>query len=138
MEVPEWAPQVEPHELPMGKRRLVMDGFIGPGFLPKHGVAAGSSFATYELCLMMMPVIMKVREAKIGVHLSIHMDDIMEAAQCEKEEAARRIAEAAEVIQEEVEALGFVMERAKGFCLASSEGMGKALQEALGKDGGAR
>ena len=52
---------------------------------------------------------MKVREARIGVYLSIHMDDIMVAAQCEKEEAVRTIVEAAEVIQGEVEALGFVM-----------------------------
>ncbi len=46
--------------------------------------------------------------------------------------------EAAEVTQGEVVALGFVAEGAKGFCLASSEGMGKALQVALGHEGGAR
>ncbi len=57
-----------------------MDGLIGPGLFPKHGVAAGSPFAPYELCLLMVPVIMKVRAAQIGVQLSIHMDDITVAA----------------------------------------------------------
>ena len=49
-----------------------------------------------------------------------------------RKEAVRRIAEAADVIQSSVEEMGFVTERSKGFCLASSEGMGKALQAALG------
>ncbi len=119
-------------------RMLVMDGLAGPKLYPRHSVAAGSLFAPYELCFMMMPVIMKARQATIGVELSIHMDDIMVSAQCEKAEAVRRITEAADVIQGSVEELGFVLERSKGFCLASSESLGKALQSALGEGGGAR
>ena len=114
-----------------------MDGLIGPGLFPRNGVAAGSPFAPYELCLMLLPVIVKVREAKLGVQLSIHMDDIMVSAQCEQDVAISRVSKAAALIQASVEELGFVLERSKGFCLASSDGMGKALQEALGVEGGA-
>ena len=45
------------------------------------------------------------------------------------------MAAAADIIQESVEAAGLVFERSKGFCLASSDGMGKALQAALGHGG---
>ena len=112
-----------------------MDGLIGPKTYPRHGVAAGSPFAPYELALMMMQTIVRMRESQIGVQLSIHMDDIMVSAQWEMQEAVRRVAAAADIIQESVEAAGLVFERSKGFCLASSHGLGKALQAALGHGG---
>ncbi len=61
-----------------------MEELIGPRLRPRSGIAAGSPFAPYELCLMMVPVIMRIRGTRLGVQLSIYMDDVMVSAQGER------------------------------------------------------
>ncbi len=66
---------------------MVMEGLIGPTILPRHGIAASHPFAPHEVCLMLMPVIMRMRASKLLVQLSTHMGDIVVSAQWEKHEA---------------------------------------------------
>ncbi len=99
-------------------RRLVMEGLIGPRLRPRSGIASGSPF---ELCLMMMPVITRIRGTRLGFQLSIHVDDVMASAQGERHESVRKVAEAAKAIKDTVEARGVAVEDAKGFCLAGQQ-----------------
>ena len=59
----------------------MLDGLAGPAIRPWRGIAAGSPFAPYELALMMIPIVHGVRGLRIPIQLSIHVDDIMLAAQ---------------------------------------------------------
>ncbi len=56
--------------------KLQLGWLIGPWLRPRNGIAARNPFAPYELCLVMMPVIMRIRGTRLGVQLSIHMGTI--------------------------------------------------------------
>ena len=50
-----------------------MDGVIGKPVYPTKGVAAGSPFAPFELALVLLPTILRLRGSGIPLTLSIRL-----------------------------------------------------------------
>ena len=77
----EWGYPLEALRLSMvsysWQRRLVMDGVIGGKVHPRRGVAAGSPFAPYELALVTLPTIVRLRKSELPIVISVHVDDFL-------------------------------------------------------------
>lgn len=134
----EWGYPLEALRLSMTscswKRRLVMDGVVGKGIYPTKGVAAGSPFAPFELALVVLPTIVRLRSSGIPLALSIYVDDFMISATGQDEDQmASRMVKWAAMVYDEITSVGFVVERAKGFVLGSSRQLAARLGRSHGQ-----
>ena len=95
-----------------------MDGVVGKAVYPTKGVAAGSPFAPFELALVVLPTVVRLRTSGLPVTLSIHVDDFMiSATGTSEEQVISNMKQGAALVYDEITSVGFVVvmaSRARG------------------------